>query len=206
MAKGKKPYGYRKLSSGGLTSFDDEASIASSTTVSQACRSYQCDDVDEEHDFVDSYLDAIEKLQEKRASIRVKGYEELSSYLRSGVQASQSERHCETLIEHCMKSLGKGGNNEKELASMVLGLHFISIPEVNERLWELVQPQLECAALEFDIPEAQASAVECLAMCCFLACKEPSTTKDIMSLLSKIYRKGGPHPRTIEAAPNVSER
>ncbi|GAX82168.1 hypothetical protein CEUSTIGMA_g9596.t1 [Chlamydomonas eustigma] len=192
MAKGKKPYGYRKLSGGDITGFDDEASIASSTTLSQTCRSYQCeDDVDEAHDFVDTYVDALEKLEEKRTSVRVKGYEELSSYLRAGVHASESERHCETLIELCLKSLRKGGDYEKEVASVVLGLHFISMPEdVYERLWDLVKPQLEKVALECDSSEAQTSAIECLAMCCFVTCEEPCSTKDIMSLLRRIYKMG----------------
>lgn len=182
--KGKPAYGGRRAN------LDDDAysDASSATNLTRGGAEQDLGDEDEDR-ITDVYQDNVELLFEKRGATRAKAYSELIAYMKSDLREDEAEKNSMTLIRCCLEGIRKGSGSERELAATALGLHFLSLPGPSEALFQEVQGVLDAAALE-GAGQARCSAIEAMAVCCFVAAEDDYLTREVMERMEHFWGRG----------------
>mmetsp|Transcript_33375 Transcript_33375/g.84567 ORF Transcript_33375/g.84567 Transcript_33375/m.84567 type:complete len:447 (-) Transcript_33375:563-1903(-) len=165
--------------------WNDNMSTTSSCTTFTTCAENFC-----ETDKIDLFSSALDELFEKRGATREKALQALVGFLREDIREEECVKNETTMVSRCLNGVRKGSNTEAVLSAQLLALHMITLPEPSERLFRELQGDLQRAAASGKPWEVRCAAIECLAMCCFVAAEDDSCTLEVMERCRALWKTG----------------
>ncbi|KAF9424635.1 Interferon- developmental regulator 1 [Entomortierella beljakovae] len=138
--------------------------------------------------------DAIEELNEKRASIREEVLARIQNIISLRFSADVLEAQRDDLMDLLKKSIKKGGYRECVLAANVISLVFITIGEDDEKMFTDIAPLLKYTIINHENSEVKAACIHCLGTACLISSTpQPShlPTYELLGFFSEIVTTNG---------------
>ncbi|KAI1315188.1 Interferon- developmental regulator 2 [Mortierella claussenii] len=138
--------------------------------------------------------DAIEELNEKRASTREEALSKLQTIMSQRFTADVLDTQRDDLMDSLKKSIKKGGTRECVLAANVISLVFITIGEDDEKMFTDLAPLLKYTITNHEQTEVKAACIHALGTACFISSTpQPShlPTYDLLGFFSEIAVSSG---------------